>query len=53
MVYDTQNYSGLFPLSGILGTRKHDVLEIGSVSAHRCVGGGGEDTYSAGSLRQS
>jgi hypothetical protein len=34
MVYHNQNYwvYGLFPLSGILGTRKHDVSETGSVS---------------------
>jgi hypothetical protein len=34
MVYNTQNYwvFGLFPSSGILETRKHDVSEIGSVS---------------------
>jgi hypothetical protein len=53
MVYHTQNYLvfGLFPSSGILGTRKHDVSETGSVSVLRC--GGGEDTYSVGSLRQS
>jgi hypothetical protein len=30
MVYHTQNYwvSGLFPSSGILGTRKHNVSEL-------------------------
>jgi hypothetical protein len=64
MVYNTRNYLvfGLFPLSGILGSRKHDVSETGSVSVLRCVcvcvcvcvcGCGGEDTYSVGSLRQS
>jgi hypothetical protein len=38
MVYNTQNYRvfGLFPSSGILGTRKHDVSETGSVSVLRC-----------------
>jgi hypothetical protein len=53
MVYHTQNYwvFGLFPSSGILGTRKHDVLETGSVSVLRSVWG--EDIYSVGSLRQS
>jgi hypothetical protein len=37
MVYHTQNYwaLGLFPSSGILGTRKHDVSETGSVSVLR------------------
>jgi hypothetical protein len=29
---------GLFPSSGILGTRKNDVSETGSVSVLRCVG---------------
>jgi hypothetical protein len=40
MVYHTQNYWGfeLFPSSGILGTRRHDVSEIGSVSVLRCGG---------------
>jgi hypothetical protein len=35
-----QNYwvFGLLPSSGILGTRKHDVSETGSVSALRCGG---------------
>jgi hypothetical protein len=34
MVYNTQNYwiFGLFPSSGILENRKHDVSETGSVS---------------------
>jgi hypothetical protein len=41
---------GLFPLSGILGTGKHYILETGSVSVLSL--GGGEDTYSVGSLRQ-
>jgi hypothetical protein len=52
MVYHTQNYwvFGLFPSSGILGTRKHDVSETGSISVLRY---GGEDTYSVGSLRRS
>jgi hypothetical protein len=37
MVYHIQNYwvFGLSPLSGILGTRKHDVSETGSVSVLR------------------
>jgi hypothetical protein len=38
------------PLSGILGTTKHDFSETVSVSVLRC---GGEDTYSVGSLRHS
>jgi hypothetical protein len=42
---------GLFPLSGILENRKHDVSETGSVSALSC--GGGEDTYSVGPLRKT
>jgi hypothetical protein len=35
-----QKYSvfGLFPSSGILGARKHDVSETGSVSVLRCAG---------------
>jgi hypothetical protein len=47
-----QNYwvFGLFPSSGILDTRKHDVLETGCVSVLRWRG---EDTYSVGSLRKS
>jgi hypothetical protein len=50
MVYNTQNYwgFGLCPSSGILETRKHNVSETGSVFVVR---GGGEDTYSVGSLR--
>jgi hypothetical protein len=34
MVYHIRNYSvfGLFPLSGILGTRKHDVSETSCVN---------------------
>jgi hypothetical protein len=38
MVYNTQIYwvSGLFPLAGILETRKHDVSETGSVSKMSC-----------------
>jgi hypothetical protein len=34
MVYHSQNYwvFGLFPSSGIVGTRKHDVSVAGSVS---------------------
>jgi hypothetical protein len=37
MMYNTQNYwvFGLFPSSGILENRKHDVLETGSVSVLR------------------
>jgi hypothetical protein len=40
MVYNTQNYwvFGLFPSSGILETRKHDITETGSVSVLKCVG---------------
>jgi hypothetical protein len=40
MVYHKQNYGvfGLFPSSGILGTRKHDVSETESVSVLRCGG---------------
>jgi hypothetical protein len=51
MVYNTQNYwvFGLFPLSGILENRKHDVSETGYVSIHRC---GGKDTYSVEPLRK-
>jgi hypothetical protein len=39
MVYHTQNYwvFGLFLSFGILGTRKHDVSETGSVPLLRCV----------------
>jgi hypothetical protein len=46
-----QNYwvFGPFPLSGILGTRKHGVSETGCF--HPQVWG--EDTYSVGSLRQN
>jgi hypothetical protein len=49
MVYRTQNYwvFGLFPLSGILGTRKHDVSETGSVSVFRC---GEKDSTQLGSF---
>jgi hypothetical protein len=37
MVYNTQNYwiFGLFPSSGILETRKHDVLVTGFVAVLR------------------
>jgi hypothetical protein len=37
MVYNTQNYrvSALCPLSTILETKKHDVLETGSVAVLR------------------
>jgi hypothetical protein len=37
MVDDTQNYwsFGLFPSSGILGNREHDVSETGFVSVFR------------------
>jgi hypothetical protein len=38
---------GLYPLSGILGSREHDVSETGSVSLLRW---GEEDIYTAGSL---
>jgi hypothetical protein len=40
MVYNTQNYwiFGLFPSSGILENRKHDVSETGSVSILRSRG---------------
>jgi hypothetical protein len=40
MVYHTQNYwvFGLFQSPGILGNRKHDVSETGSVSVFRCGG---------------
>jgi hypothetical protein len=45
-VYNTHNYwvFGLCPSCGILETRKHNVLETGSVSVLRW----GEDTYSVG-----
>jgi hypothetical protein len=41
----THNYwvFGLFPLSGILGTRKFDVSETGSASVLRCGGKKPED----------
>jgi hypothetical protein len=37
MVYNTQNYwvLGLCPLSGILKTKEHNLLENGSVSVLR------------------
>jgi hypothetical protein len=40
MVYHIQSYwdFGLFPSSGLLGTRKHEVSETGSVSFLRCGG---------------
>jgi hypothetical protein len=43
-VYNTQNYwvSGLCSSSGILNTRKHNVLESRLVSVLRWGGGGGE-----------
>jgi hypothetical protein len=48
--YDQNHWVfGPSPSSGILGNRKHDVSETGSVSVLRCVGGGG-NTYSVGSL---
>jgi hypothetical protein len=49
---DTQNYwvFGLFPTSGILGNRKHDVSETGSVSIFRCVGGEGKTPTQLGPL---
>jgi hypothetical protein len=40
---------GLCPLSGILKSRKHNVLETGSVSILRCRK---EGTYSVASLRK-
>jgi hypothetical protein len=42
MVYYNQNYwvFGLSPSFGILGNRKHDVLETGSVSVLKCGEGG-------------
>jgi hypothetical protein len=43
---------GLYPSSGILGTRKHDVLQTGSVSVLRYVWGR-KDTYSAGMINES
>jgi hypothetical protein len=41
MAYHNHNYwvFGLFPSSGILGTRKHDVSETASVSVLMCGGG--------------
>jgi hypothetical protein len=47
--HNTQNYwiFGLLPSSGILGTRKHDVSETGSVSFLRC---GGETPTQLGAL---
>jgi hypothetical protein len=55
MVCNTQHYwvFGLCPSSGVLETIKHNVSETGSVSVFKCVCGGGEDTYSVGSLRKS
>jgi hypothetical protein len=52
-MFGIQNYwvFGLFPSSGILGTRKHNVSKTGSVSVLRC--GWGEHTYSVVSLRQT
>jgi hypothetical protein len=48
----TQNYQGfgLFPSSDILGIRKYDISETGSVSFLRW---SGEDAYSVGFLKQS
>jgi hypothetical protein len=45
MVYHTQNYwdFGFCPSSGILGTRKHDVSETGSVCVLRCLPPTSED----------
>jgi hypothetical protein len=42
MVYHIQNYwvFKLFPTPDILGTRKHDISETGSVSVLMCRGGG-------------
>jgi hypothetical protein len=50
MACNTQNYwvFGLFPSSGIIGTREHNISETGSVSVLRSAW---EDTYSVGSLR--
>jgi hypothetical protein len=52
MVYNTENYwvFELFPPSGILENRKHDVSETGSVSVLRR---GREETYLAEPLRKS
>jgi hypothetical protein len=36
----TSGFFGLFPSSGILATRRHDVSETGSLSVLRCGGGG-------------
>jgi hypothetical protein len=49
---ETQNYwvFGLFPSSGILENRKHDVSETGTLSVLRR---GKEDTYSVVPLRKS
>jgi hypothetical protein len=51
MMYNTQNYwvFVLFPSSGILETRKHNVSEIDLFP----FSGEGEDTYSVGSLKKS
>jgi hypothetical protein len=53
MVYNTQNYwvLGLFPSSGILQNRKHDVSETGSVSVLRW-GGGGKTHIQLGPLER-
>jgi hypothetical protein len=47
MILRLSRFFGLCPSSGILETRKHNVLETGSVSVLRLWG---EDTYSTGSL---
>jgi hypothetical protein len=52
MGYNTQNHwvIGIFPLSRILNTRKHNVSETDSVSVLSL---GEGDLYSVGSLRES
>jgi hypothetical protein len=52
MVYNTHNYwvFGLFPSSGILENRKHDVSET---ACFRPQVKGAEDTYSVGPLGKS
>jgi hypothetical protein len=52
MVYNTQNYwvFRLFPSSGVLDNRKHDVSEIGSVSV---LGYGGKTPTLLGLLERA
>jgi hypothetical protein len=52
MAYHNQNYwvFGLFPSSGIVGNRKHNISETVSVSILRC--GGGKVLTKLGPLRQ-